>query len=104
MGALLLALALALALFTVTQAVGRYVIQGRYMSAQAVENRNLAHLDSLRAFVDKENVASGDLDALTRWCRRERNCKIVVYGRDSVLTADGKAAHTHAFRPEEFRK
>ena len=101
MGALLLALALALALFTVTQAVGRYVIQGRYMSAQAVENRNLAHLDSLRTFVDEENVASGDLDALTRWCRRERNCKIVVYGRDSVLTADGGGGSIVAYNGME---
>ena len=88
LGALLLALVLALALFTLTQALGSLVIQRKYMTPDAIESRNLAHLSSLRDFVAQENTASGDLDALTRWCRRERNCKILVYSRDTILTVD----------------
>lgn len=87
-GTLLLALALALALFTMTQAIGRYVIQNRYMTPEAVEGRNLKHLISLRDYVSQNAVASGDLAALTRWCRRERGCKILVYNRDTILTAE----------------
>ena len=88
MGALLLALALALALFTMTQTIGRYVIQGQYMTPDAVESRNLKHLYSLRDYVSQNAVASGDLAALTRWCRQERSCKLAVYGLDTILTAD----------------
>lgn len=88
LGALLLALVLALALFALTQALGSLVIQRKYMTPDAIESRNLAHLSSLRDFVAQENTASGDLDALTRWCRRERNCKILVYSRDTILTVD----------------
>ncbi len=88
LGALILALLLALALFALTQAVGEYVIQWKYMTTEAIESRNLAHLTSLRDFVSRENVASGDLLALTQWCRQERNCKIMVYNRDTILIAE----------------
>ena len=42
---------------------------------------------------------------LVRHGQSEGNLFRRVQGQTDVeLTADGKAAHTHAFRPEEFRK
>ena len=101
MGALLLALALAVSLSALTQTLGSLLIQRNYMAPGAVERRNLAHLTSLRDFAAEGSVASGDLDALTRWCRQERNCKIVVYSRDTILTADGDGGSIVAYNGME---
>lgn len=86
--ALILALALGVGLGGLFQTAGDYILRTKYMSPAATQRRVTDHLASLRRYVAENELSSTNFRALNQWCRERRNCQIIVYNKNTILTAD----------------
>lgn len=78
-GAMVLAVFVAVLVFFGGDYAAEAAIDHWYMNDAAVADRNLAHLRSLQQYVTEYDVASSDASALEEWARTEENASVIVY-------------------------
>lgn len=76
---MLLAIALSIGTYFLTQSVGKYLIKHRYLSEEAVNSRNRSTIEELQYYVQENNLSSRDTDAIARWTIKKGDVYILFY-------------------------
>ena len=87
MAVLCLALVSAIVTCVCMTFIGNAVIEQFYLSREAVNHRMGQEIGSFRSFVEENQVASTDVNAVGRWNREHRGIKLTVYGISTTISS-----------------
>lgn len=87
-----LALAAAVLTFVCMTLVGNAVVEQVYLSNEAVNRRMGQEISSFRSFVEENQVASTDVNAVGRWNREHRNINLTIYGISTTISSSPDGA------------
>ena len=82
-----LALAAAILTFVCMAIAGNALVEQVYLSNEAVNRRMGQEIGSFRSFVEENQVASTDVNAVGRWNREHRNINLTIYGIYTTLSS-----------------
>ena len=91
LGIMCLALIAALVTFACANVLGSAIMEEYYHSSGALEKRMGQEISSFRTFVEENELASTDVNAVGRWNREHRQVNLTIYGLSTILssTPDG---------------
>lgn len=69
-------------LYTILDNVGAYLVEWYMEESNYVEKRDLAYIDGLQNYIDKNNLSSEDTAELTKWVNNHNNVYLQVYKND----------------------
>jgi signal transduction histidine kinase len=69
-------------LYTILDNVGAYLVEWYMEESSYVEKRDLAYIDGLQNYIDKNNLSSEDTAELTKWVNNHSNVYLQVYKND----------------------
>lgn len=76
---MVLAVALSLGTYFLTQSVGQKLVQRFYLASDAVESRNRKTIEELQYYVQENNISSRNTDAIARWTIKKGDVYILLY-------------------------
>ena len=82
-----LALAAAVLTFVCMVIAGNTVVEQVYLSNDAVSRRMMQQIGSFRSFVEENQVASTDVNAVGQWNREHRSINLTVYGLSTTISS-----------------
>ena len=82
-----LALATAVLTFVCMVIAGNALVEQVYLSNDSVDRRLGQEIGSFRSFVEENQVASTDLNAVGRWNRDHRNINLTIYGLSTTISS-----------------
>ena len=82
-----LALAMAVVTFVAVLLLGSALVEEFYLSNEAVNRRIGAEISAFRQFVEENNVASTDVNAVGRWNGEHRNISLTIYGLTTIVSS-----------------
>lgn len=93
LGILLLAIMVASAVMLTVTRLGDRIVLTTYMEAEAVSNRESEIYGEFATFVHKNNIASRDSEAISRWSNEHKYATIFIYNGQSLnLRVEGGEA------------
>ena len=87
-----LALATAVLTFVCMVIAGNALVEQIYLSNDSVDRRLGQEIGSFRSFVEENQVASTDLNAVGRWNRDHRNINLTIYGLSTTISSSPAGA------------
>ncbi len=92
LGVMLLALVLAVVTLLTTVLLGSAMVERFYLSSDAVYRRMDAEISAFRTYVEENNLASTDVNAVGQWNRDHPRITMTIYGRTTTLTSSAEGA------------
>lgn len=87
-----LALAAAIVTFVSMVIVGNAMVEQVYLSNEAVNRRMGQEISSFRSFVEENQLASTDVNAVGQWNREHRNINLTIYGMSTTISSTPNGA------------
>ena len=91
-GMLLVSAVVGVILYTLCSFMGQLLVKNFWLSPGETQNRVTAHVQSFRDFVEENSISSTDAPSIGQWARAHTDVRLTVYGRGTVLSADGYGA------------
>ena len=92
MAVMCVALAAAIVTMIGTVIIGNAVVEEVYLSSEAVERRMTAEISSFRSFVEENELASTDVNAVGQWNREHPNINLTIYGLSTAISSTPEGA------------
>lgn len=92
MAVMCLALAAAIVTFVCMVIVGNAMVEQVYLSNEAVNRRMGQEISSFRSFVEENQLASTDVNAVGQWNREHRNINLTIYGMSTTISSTPNGA------------
>ena len=92
MAVMSMALAAAVVTFISMFIVGNAVVEEIYLSSEAVNRRMTAEISSFRTFVEENDLASTDVNAVGQWNREHPNINLTIYGLSTSISSTPEGA------------
>ena len=92
MAVMCVALAAAVVTMVSTVIIGNAVVKEVYLSSSAVERRMTAEISSFRSFVEENELASTDVNAVGQWNREHPNINLTIYGLSTTISSTPEGA------------
>ncbi|MBE6950279.1 MAG: HAMP domain-containing histidine kinase [Ruminococcaceae bacterium] len=87
MAVMCLALAAAILTALCMVIVGNALVEQVYLSSEAVNKRMGAEITAFRSFVEENQLASTNVNAVGQWNREHPNINLTIYGRTTTMTS-----------------
>ena len=87
-----LALGLALASALGVMILGNALVEQVYLSSESVNRRMDAQITSFRSFVQEQQLASTDVNAVGQWNREHPKITLTIYGLTTTLSSSAEGA------------
>ncbi|WP_440116336.1 HAMP domain-containing sensor histidine kinase [Paenibacillus sp. QZ-Y1] len=83
--AVVISLVISISAFVILQVVGETVLDSYLSKSTFVENRQKDALDRFEAFVNNQNVSTGDHEQLSAWISHERYLNLYIFAKDQLI-------------------
>ena len=92
MAVMCLALGLALTSALGVMVLGNALVEQVYLSSEAVNKRMDAEISDFRSFVQEQQLASTDVNAVGQWNREHPKITLTIYGHTTTLSSSAEGA------------
>lgn len=86
---MLAGLLMGLGMYFLSNAVGNFLIQSRYLSEEAVHSRNFATISEFQQYINDNHLSSHDTDAIAYWTIDKKDIYIILYQNRHIALEAG---------------